>query len=809
MKEQLEPNKIYEGSVLNYDPAMGVYAVSVRGITLNCMSLTWVMTRFLGLMSTFVYPPGTSVKVVYGGDESSVIIGALSAGMLNNTSAEGLTTTTGEEVVPPQTETTPNRRQRNISDMLSGELDLTNALGVGLRCLTTIAQLTSSGLATVETCAMNDMVRIISDTFRHHHAAGDDEIFHQGQGLNIMSHSTSYDHEAWGVDADSPKLELLDGNKKAVLDSAQDTGRWRYSYFRGMLGNFVHMFVSDPTETLGEFSEASKRAGKARVQIMNDGTLLAQTVTEVCIEKVVRVPVPVQKTKANQTKEQENMDRRLLRLWEGFKSAEGVLDAAYQLREYTRWMNTRYSLSRFLQRTDDWRIYPENEQPEPDPNNQENDVEEQNENLNGFYESYACIRIMRDGTILHWCGYGSVISMSEGDVRIHAVRDLELTAARDIILRPGRDLKMSVFRHIDITSAIGGITTKTRTWVKTICELGRILIKSTGDPEEETTRPVFLGSDEDFPEAEMGEYGVVIDTPRSKSAILSHGGILLQTTANNVTPSGDQPPTVFEEADGDIILRANGRARVNLISRTNDVNVASGRYFTTKAREVWADTNSMLYRVNSRFSIYRGEPGSPEPGEDLSLTGGTLRVQRINTTSLDSRDSLRGPKNPNGSARDVQPTSQPEPVGTPTPPYTPWSALLERDDMIDWRGSTSAALPNVPFQTWVYPEFVYEGKYRESITEQFIRLEDVPDPSLFAELDPAQAFNLERKHGTVGDASDPASFVNNPVIRGRELWWQHEGGENLREPSSTDPSTLSVKPTKYEESKTTWRRVKL
>jgi hypothetical protein len=82
-------------------------------------------------------------------------------------------------------------------DLLPGEEEISNNIGVALRLLTNFAQLDSGGLAKIECHLLNDMVRIVDAYFAHHHCGGDTLIWNNGRN-NEESHFTSYPHEAAG-----------------------------------------------------------------------------------------------------------------------------------------------------------------------------------------------------------------------------------------------------------------------------------------------------------------------------------------------------------------------------------------------------------------------------------------------------------------------------------------------------------------------------------------------------------------------------------------------------------------------------------
>ena len=77
---------------------------------------------------------------------------------------------------------------------------------------------------------MDDMVRIVSETFKHYSAFGDYQIYNDGR-LNVRFDGTSYEHESFGKLSDQDPLVDLDSNKVDFKDTFTQTGRWRFSEY--------------------------------------------------------------------------------------------------------------------------------------------------------------------------------------------------------------------------------------------------------------------------------------------------------------------------------------------------------------------------------------------------------------------------------------------------------------------------------------------------------------------------------------------------------------------------------------------------
>ncbi|NDF13643.1 MAG: hypothetical protein EB060_12625, partial [Proteobacteria bacterium] len=144
-------------------------------------------------------------------------------------------------------------------DLLEGEFDIANHMGVFITFLTNMAKLGASEAAKIEFSLFDDLVRIVSGTFRHHSCMGDTEIFEHGAPSCIVE-ATSRSHEALGLE--NPGDALGDVTEGRISSWHPETLRSRYSRYEGWLGGFIHEIVTDPAAALGTLAQA--RAGKSR-----------------------------------------------------------------------------------------------------------------------------------------------------------------------------------------------------------------------------------------------------------------------------------------------------------------------------------------------------------------------------------------------------------------------------------------------------------------------------------------------------------------------------------------------------------------
>lgn len=268
-----------------------------------------------------------------------------------------------------------NMGSRLPADLFEGEFVMDNLLNVGIHILTTMAKLQAGDLAKVEVSLVDDLVRIVSGTFKHHSALGDFKIYNDGR-LNARFDATSYPHEAAGVLEDkSPKATSNSGVVEPT--PLADGIRARFSQYVGYLGDFMHVFITDPVAGIAQL--AQERAGKLHVHAGNDGTLIVRSVSDIVFERVSRISVPIEQKEyfhpdGNTVADYAKPATTHLESW-NFDPTK-PWKAAYYLRDYARWLSQNHAYARFLQADKDWAVQPDSKTPEPSYGNQEKDREQ-------------------------------------------------------------------------------------------------------------------------------------------------------------------------------------------------------------------------------------------------------------------------------------------------------------------------------------------------------------------------------------------------------------------------------------------------
>ncbi len=332
------------------------------------------------------------------------------------------------------------------------------------------------------------MVRIISDTFPHFTAFGEHKIINDGGKLNVEWNGTSHDFEAWGnKSAKDPKASLSGENRvdmEAGIDGFLDNGRWRFSQYVGWLGDFIHMFVTDPVEALGKIAADQLRSGKSRVHIGTDGAVLIQSVADIVLEKVVRIPVPIRIRPEGDPKGNKTDDaiRTLdpLKTWQPSNSAN-LFEMVFQLREYARWLNNQAAFARFRLQDREFKVPTEAETPVPKMLAGETDREQANPDAKLNWQiAYATIRIFRDGSIQMLDAYGNSWTSTKTGVIISSTTDILLQAAGSVNLVAGQSINLVARKDVGISAVTGGLWLRAKTGLQALVQSGNMVLDLMG-----------------------------------------------------------------------------------------------------------------------------------------------------------------------------------------------------------------------------------------------------------------------------------------------------------------------------------------
>lgn len=487
----LNPGQLYVGTVYSVNMPDGTFTVTTEGtekVFPGCVWAAGVFSEMCGFKTSFLPSIGTKVLFFYPGQGQPVYV--VSAAPQSEHDLQGHF----RNVMDPQSNYAGSRLfmrpdKRGISrlngnkppiDMTEGELDISNLMGVGLTLLRHFSKLSAGQLATIECCLLNDMVRIVSDRFEHYTSFGSYRVYNDGGRLNVVWDGTSKDYEAAGLKhAKDAKAVTVGENVIQQPDDPLADARNRFSLYLGHLGNFIHLFVTDPTEQIGRIAETSLRSGKARIHVADDGTILMQSVADIVMEKVVRIPVPVQKRRQDDPSGNKPEDVPAsvsqLETWKPSDSAN-VFEMAFQLREYARWLNNRQAYQQFRMQDRDWRVPSEKETPAPDINSDDVYRKEANGDNVSWRIAYATIRIYRDGSVQMVDAYGNAYTSTYTGIQISSTKDIRLEAAGSVNIIAGQSVNVLARDGIGLSAITGGLWLRAGKSVQLLAQTGNIVV---------------------------------------------------------------------------------------------------------------------------------------------------------------------------------------------------------------------------------------------------------------------------------------------------------------------------------------------
>lgn len=597
-------------------------------------------------------------------------------------------------------------------DMVEGEVEIGNMFGVAMSFLTTLIKMGAGDRAAVECHLINDMVRVISSQYRHFSGIGDELIFDHGRPTLERGWS-SYRHEVLGKLQEKMAFADMAGDAadKAKLEAARVTaaGRHRLIEFIGFAGDFIHSFVADPTIAEAKLEAATDHAsGKSWIHRNSDGTVLIQSVADIRLERVCRIPVPARiASHEDQTitrnRQYENLNKEFVTLPDlGSLAKKDAFRAAYHLRSYSRWMSRYHAFARMLQMDEEYQLKSESGTAAPSWANLEADKEAANAAVE-YYDTFACFTILRDGSIVMQDGYGGSLVFSNGNVQISAARHMDIEAAGDIRMVAGGSLYLKSKRNIEISATCGGIILHGYAWFKALCEKGSMWLRSNADTRLDA--PELEPHPSGGPLPEVAEnMAILFEAPRGSAALRTDGQIVIMTDGSPADDDDESKDVRIHSKGG---VTVNGRKKVTIQSPT-DVEIQASRAIALASSCV----------ITNAYQIIAGD-GS------LMFQGGKLYVTRIETLSLKS--------NSVSSLSDKMAKFKPEKKVVPpavtndaaiealerakdlakNPPTVPWANALEGPQ---WGFSAP--------EEYVWDTRDQEvGEVAETLTQQYLRLD--------------------------------------------------------------------------------------
>jgi len=498
--------------VQDYDTTNNTYTVSTQGGDISsCEDMVGVAGSFLGLRFQQRIPVGTPVMLAMGTPAWITNTGTIEYGDPKVSHSKTMLGTALPGIVQETAGVDPSTPKGHFpSDLLEGEFNWERVNGPFIRFLIGMVSIGANDRAKIETLLHRELVRITSHNYEHFAATGDIKNFDDG-GLNQEEHGTTYEHERMGLREGEAVLEDLE-NPPDFDVWVNRTMRARWSKYTGFIGDLVNHWMTDPQAAIGEMATGQFRSGKSRFHAGSDGTLLWQACGDIILEHTHRIPVPV-RLKHEEDPEgvvrdrMQELDERFLKPWKW--SVSTPWETVFMLRDYARHMSQFQSMARFLQLAEEGEFEVPSEADTPKPMTVDPDREPV-----AFYDAYATIRIMRDGSIMSMDTYGNSTSSGDYGMKYFSSSDFEIIAARDVNIKAGRSVHISGKRNVELAAHRGGLILKSRTAFRALCERGTLWFKSDYDPEASYT------PEDGDPDPEIhGDAGIMIQGLKSEIVI--------------------------------------------------------------------------------------------------------------------------------------------------------------------------------------------------------------------------------------------------------------------------------------------------
>jgi hypothetical protein len=631
----------YKGYIIGADVNAHTYTVYIPEIEQRLKNVVFalpVISSLLGMKLRYNPPLGSKVSLLYG--LPPIIIGMLESDSPESTNFS-MTGYSDNPVSSTNLTTPASVPEFGIvkSDLLEGEMEISNDIGVALQLLTALARMNAGDRASVECHLLNEMVRIVSENYSQFSCMGETNIYNDGR-LNHTETATSYEHEAWGLLNEKDKKMNIGKEgfeiDLASIDSINTIGRSRYHYYKCWLGDFIHQFISDPLTTIGDLSQTNAHiSGKSKSYFGNDGTILLQSTNEIALEKVTRVLVPIRKQPSvgpngNLYSEFDTLEKKYLKIWDfGGPSKKNIHKTMFQLREYARWLSSFHSLARFHQLPKEWKVDDEITTPAPVWTNKEKDVENANAGEVDFYESYSTIRIMRDGGILLYDSYGHTYASGKFGVMISSATDFYSEAAGDMRF-VSNNMYLTARKNVEIAAIRGGLKLKARTLLHALCEWGSIWFKSDAqDPGAPGfTQPTLDDSAHD-PTPEIFKQAILIDAPNGQIGV--HSG---RTTSIRVDGAADNPDDPTDITASVILESTQSSVFIKAFSILGLIAVEKAIYLKSLAGDICVKAKNVFNKVSNIFDV----------NKNMTFKANKLTVNSLFSKILVGINGIRGPK---------------------------------------------------------------------------------------------------------------------------------------------------------------------
>lgn len=364
------------------------------------------------------------------------------------------------------------------TDILQGELAISNEFGVLLGLFQQFAVLKASELAQVQCFLLDDLVRIISHNFQHFHSMGQLTISHDGNSLNLESGMTHDPKEALGVAQLAQEKVFpppFTHNGETTVDDVSDyyepgtderaVAVERLKTFVGRLGDFINLLLvvpADETRILDGLPPNSFDSGVLQLKANLDGLFILRSAKGVVIEKTNWIRVPHRIRTSEDPTGDDGTKQQPVRLPDfvfdnTYRAAEQPFLYYLQLRDYLSYIQEGCGYRHFTDRPLDFAVNDDFALERPlaqltyvDP-------------VTGasYMKKTSSVVLMPNGGLSLRDAWSSSINMEGGNIYIQPAKDLVLQPMRHLIGKIGGCVSLAVKKDIDLSSTEGAYRLKT------------------------------------------------------------------------------------------------------------------------------------------------------------------------------------------------------------------------------------------------------------------------------------------------------------------------------------------------------------
>jgi len=420
------------------------------------------MASLLGIKASYMPPKNSRVLVAWSGEDPGIMISGIphpgpGGNIDSKQAAGGPNFKWAGKDKPLDKDANMHRRGHPPIDLLEGELDLTNLLDTGISLLTGLVRMKAGEAAFVEAGIIDDLVRIVCENYNQTTPFGTMRVVTDGNKPTVIWEGGDDAEDIRGRDK-RPKGDRTLDNEEETEDQFKVEMRNKLSMFVGWLGDFVTLFCHDPVDHIKKLTTCH-----GAMRMTDDGIFNMRVTGEIAFERVVMMEVPVrlraEEDPQGDSWEEASEDEPEVR----WNSTGAPFHEAFQLRHYARWLGNEYLLRRFKKLTKDWKIVRE---------------EDQEASTVATRKAYACMRIMRDGSIVHMDGYGSALSLSGGHFIGSGFRSARIESPGEVNI-VGNKVNIVGVKGVEVSSPDGGVIISGRWWVKLFCFMGGMLFRTS------------------------------------------------------------------------------------------------------------------------------------------------------------------------------------------------------------------------------------------------------------------------------------------------------------------------------------------